>query len=192
VNTPNSYNVMVAANATSLRVFEYETHPEAVPPILYGEPMPSNGQAGNPSPEIAGPNPFEIIVNNPGGQETVNSTSIARFGDLDGDGQLEIVIGTYDGKLIACYRNSASAPFGTGFWNTVDLLAGYELPHDAPVTGLDIHDLDGDNQTEIVMSNDFPDATGNTAVTTHVIVIDGLENYQFSKQATEIQSWNLY
>ncbi len=188
VNSPDQQNVMVAANATSLRVFEYQEFPEAVPPILYGNPMPSDGTTGNPSPAISGVNPFEIIFNKPTAQETVDSTSIARFGDLNGDGQLEIVIGTYDGNLIACYRSDASEPFGTGFWSTVDLLNAYDQPHNAPVTGLTIRDLDGDNQTEIVMSNDFPDATGNTAVTTHVIVIDGLENYQF----TGIQNWDQY
>ncbi len=205
VNTPTNFNVLLAANATTLAIFEYEAHPWGTPPTPYGEAMPAD-------PVASARNATEIVFTDDTAVEGVNGPSVARFGDLDGDGILEIVMGTFDGRLIAFYRSDPtsflavgySRPTQGGYWVRTDLLSNYNQAHDAPITGLRIADLDNDQQAEIVISSD---SGSSPSLTTNVIVIDGLEAYEFSRLAhapeptstptptpppADVHNWKLY
>jgi len=164
VGTPSHRNVLSYANANSLRIAEFDAG-------AYGSAF--SGEDGNP-------NAAEIIYQNPNGKQNIDNPTVVRIADLDGDGIQEILLGRYNGQLHAFYRFNPNANLGYGDWISINFLNSCENASSAPLTGLSVYDLDGDGRVEILISNDYPDATGNNTLTEKVIIIDGLETIPFS------------
>ncbi len=164
VGIPSHQNILTFANESTLWMSSFDAG-------LYGSSFYS---------EDGNPNASEAIFINSHGTLNVNNPSVVRIVDLDGDGIQEVLLGRYDGQLYAYYRFNRDTALGSGIWNSIDLLASYENASAAPVSGLSIADLDDDDRVEILVSNDFPDATGNASLTESVVLIDGLETIPFS------------
>ena len=91
------------------------------------------------------------------GNTVINSVAI---GDVDGDGQTEVVTGGYfnDGT-----RNNAQLVEWVGSSLAVDRLTGWYWTGNTAVNSVGIGDVDGDGQTEVVTGGYFNDGTRNNA-----------------------------
>lgn len=132
-----------------------------VRPVLKGKEL-DNGRGSYTLPSEAPIGYLEIPLNRPGGGTTPDgrnynySPNDASIGDVDGDGEMEIILkwdpsnskdnshSGYTGNvLLDCYRLD-----GTQLWR-IDL--GRNIRAGAHYTQFMVYDLDGDNKAEIVL-----------------------------------------
>ncbi len=112
------------------------------PPLYYR----NNGATGQPGFTRA---------NLPG----VNQPAYAlAWGDLDGDGDLDLVTGSYDAELAQKAGNSFMLGDGVGVYyyeNTGDAFAPTRLAEKAQALAILLTDINGDTQPDILVGNDF-------------------------------------
>ena len=91
------------------------------------------------------PSENEAIVDN-----SVTNASVITSGDIDNDGDLDLIGATADGEIL-WYANDGDGGFGTGtsLFNTI----GYDF------TSIATGDLDGDGDLDFVVTNNTPDAS---------------------------------
>ena len=75
-------------------------------------------------------------------------------GDLDGDGKLDVVVGSTAGQGISVYRNVSSP----GLIDTYSFEAPVDFAAGAAVTSVALADVDGDRKLDIAISATAPDA----------------------------------
>jgi hypothetical protein len=80
------------------------------------------------------------------------------WADLDGDGDLDLVTGSYDAALLTDLGNSFLYGGGAGVFyyeNQAGRFATQQLAAEAQAMALELIDLDGDSQLDILVGNDF-------------------------------------
>jgi hypothetical protein len=87
---------------------------------------------------------FATRVDLPG---NVSQEETVALGDLDGDGKMDIVAGSYSGQTVSVYRN-LSTPGHVAFAPTVDFGAGGSIHRG----GIAIGDLDGDGRPDLALA----------------------------------------
>jgi hypothetical protein len=80
-----------------------------------------------------------------------NDAESVAIGDLDGDGNPDLLIGSFNGQIISVYLN-ASTPGSIAFGPPTDFAAGGEVPPD----GVALADLDGDGSLEVAVATQNP------------------------------------
>ena len=82
-----------------------------------------------------------------------NLADTLAVGDLDGDGRLEIVVGSMSGQTVSVYHNVSSP----GVTNTNSFEAPVDFAAGGAVTSVALADIDGDSKLDIAFSATGPD-----------------------------------